>query len=229
MWEKNKIELNAAIEDTEARVDFHFTNTGPHPVKILKTRTSCGCTVAETFDTPYQPGQQGKVSVVFTFGDRQGTYENKITVETAEILPDGKQSLPQIHHLSLTVNIPHTVKIQPNFLFWLPGDPPNPKTARVVVADPLNIEVLGIRVGDPKLDAKFKTITPQKEYEITITPNEETLNKGTMSLVIVETTLKNRRFVLFVTVMSKSEKTSGSAPESGAPLVIPLPSLEQSP
>jgi len=225
-WEKSKIELTASIEDSAAEVEFTFTNTGPHPVKIIKTRTSCGCTVAsQSLDSPYPPGQQGHIKVIFTFGERTGTHENKITVETAEILPDGSQGKPEIHHLSLVVNIPPAIKIEPGFLYWLPREAKNPKTARVTVADNLDIEVYGIRVGDPALDAKFKTITPKKEYEITITPGEETFKEGSTTLVLVETSLKKRRFVLFVNVFPE-ESIDGGQSGSQTPIIIPLPTRQ---
>ena len=201
-WENKTIEHHAQIQDAQAEVTFTFQNNGPHPVKITKTKTSCGCTISSPVsDLPCPPGQKGQLKAIFRFGERTGTHENKITVETAEVLPDGSLGSPQTHQLSLIVHIPEVLHIQPNFLFWLPDEPPQPKTARVKVADNVPVDVLGIRVGDPGLQAILQTRVPQKEYEITITPTEETFKKGTFALVLLETTLPQRRFVLYISVL----------------------------
>ncbi len=201
VWENTTQEYKATFEDTKTEAIFRFTNTGSKPVKVIKIHTSCGCTATTPPRAqPYQPGETGEVIAVFSYGDRTGRQTKNITAEIAEVETDGTVGTPTPHQLTLTVDIPVVLQVEPNFLFWQPGEGAVAKTARVTVGDGIPLEVKDIRVGDPNISARFKTITPNKQYEIELTPNEEATKKGSFGLILIETSLQNRNFTLFFNV-----------------------------
>ena len=46
-------------------VSFHFKNTGKKPLVISRVWAQCGCTVAETPQQPYGPGETGVIKASF--------------------------------------------------------------------------------------------------------------------------------------------------------------------
>ncbi|RLD44529.1 MAG: hypothetical protein DRI86_07250 [Bacteroidetes bacterium] len=60
--------------------DFEFTNTGKGDLKILKVKTSCGCTASQYTKTPIKPGKSGNIKVTYTTTNRPSTFRKSITV-----------------------------------------------------------------------------------------------------------------------------------------------------
>lgn len=227
-WESTANSYQATVDDTKTDTVFKFTVTGNKPVKVVNVRASCGCTATTPpREAPYQPGEQGEIHATFTYGDRSGRQTKIITAEIAEVEADGTLGTPVPHNLTLTVDIPEILRIEPSFVFWQQGEN-TPKTARVVVGDVLPLKVNGIRVADPNIKARFKTITPDKEYEIELTPTEQAFTNGTSGQLLVDTSLENRRFTLFFNVQPPQTATANTGQNPGTvvsqPIQITIPS-----
>ena len=59
-------------EGQKLEVNFHFKNTGYHPLIIERVQPSCGCTVAEQSTEPVAPGKEGVVKASFNSEGRVG-------------------------------------------------------------------------------------------------------------------------------------------------------------
>ncbi len=129
-WETEKLELPAEAGQTEVVGVFKFTNAGDTPVKILRTQSSCGCTVPELEKDTYAPGESGELKAIFTVGDRTGLQRKVLTVVTDD--PD----LPETR-LTLETDIPTIAKIRPKLLLWRLNSEPEWK-AISVETDPAN-------------------------------------------------------------------------------------------
>ncbi|EIQ01345.1 Protein of unknown function (DUF1573) [Opitutaceae bacterium TAV1] len=77
------IKKKSLPDDQNMVAVFHFQNTGNHEEKILRMDSSCGCTIPKLDKTVYAPGEHGKVTAVFDFGDRVGDQIKEIRVITA--------------------------------------------------------------------------------------------------------------------------------------------------
>lgn len=94
MTEKEKLNAPKIVFDTETynygtvqsgeMVEYNFTfrNEGKDPLRILKTKPSCGCTGSEPEMTILKKGQSSKMKVKFDTRNRSGQQHHNITVHT---------------------------------------------------------------------------------------------------------------------------------------------------
>jgi hypothetical protein len=61
---------------------FEFKNTGKKNLIISSASGSCGCTVPEWPKEPIEPGQTGKINVVFNSEGKSGFQEKTVTIVT---------------------------------------------------------------------------------------------------------------------------------------------------
>lgn len=169
-WESTTIQHQAQPGDEAAVGEFRFTNVGDQPVTIRSVRTSCGCTTAELQKQVYEPGESGTIVTTFTFGDRVGAQVKHITVGT----DDPEHSA---YTLSLRVDIPQLLTIEPKVLVWRDDDPHEPKTIILTSADDWPVHVISVetdnadfevalhpRVADPEGTVASKNpLQPQSE------------------------------------------------------------------
>ena len=73
--------------------EFEFSNAGKTPVSITGISVCCGCeaSLSQSFDEPFKPGEDAKVSVVCTMPRYEGPVEKVIAIHTD--LPD-LESIP---------------------------------------------------------------------------------------------------------------------------------------
>ena len=67
-------------EGTVVTHKFHFKNTGPNPLLIVKATASCGCTVPSFSKQPIAPGGEGDIDVQFNSTHRTGHQDKHIIV-----------------------------------------------------------------------------------------------------------------------------------------------------
>lgn len=66
--------------DGQVEYDFVFTNTGGRPLVILKTSTSCECTLAKHTKEGVAPGRKGKIKVIYSPIGVRGNFMKNIYV-----------------------------------------------------------------------------------------------------------------------------------------------------
>jgi Protein of unknown function (DUF1573) len=164
-WENPEQTQKAKPGDKAAVAKFEFVNTGQSPVKILNVRTSCGCTTAALTKDEYAPGETGSIEARFEFGSHTGHQEKSIMVTTSDA-----PNQPVL--LRLSVDIPQAVVLQPEFMFWKIGEPVDAKKFRVAIGQGFAAKLIGIESDNPEIRFVVKALTPDKELEVSVAPNE---------------------------------------------------------
>lgn len=103
-----ELSLVAKPDDTVVEAVFSFVNRSDRNVVIDLVKPSCGCTAPSLEKTSYEPGEEGKIKVIFTVGGRQGPQHLSINVRTNA----GEQPL------TLLVDVPRRVEIMPRLLLF---------------------------------------------------------------------------------------------------------------
>ncbi|TMI91755.1 MAG: DUF1573 domain-containing protein [Bacteroidetes bacterium] len=73
-------DLGTVKEGPEVEVAYRFKNTGDHALIISDVRASCGCTVPEKPQQPFEPGAEGTIHAKFTTKGHVGGNLKTITV-----------------------------------------------------------------------------------------------------------------------------------------------------
>ena len=96
---------------SKRRLYLCYKNTGKYPVKIIATRTSCGCTILTDIKRNISPGESGEVNGKFVSNGVVGEQERDIYIQTDDV------SNEEIK-LNLKINITSNVIIAPKILVW---------------------------------------------------------------------------------------------------------------
>lgn len=128
--------LSAKIEEEQRTVAFRFRNAGTQPVKILRIQNNCDCTTASSDQSTYLAGQEGVITVVFHFGEREGTQYRTLRVETDEPGESG-------YLLAIQAELPRLAIIEPAVLYWRPADLHSTKTIRIQLNPAQGLTFLG--------------------------------------------------------------------------------------
>jgi len=83
-WDADSKRLEAKPNEVEIGFQFHFQNISREPVSILRTFTSCGCTVAKLPKLPWKikPSARGAIPIVMNLRGKRGTLTKTTTVVT---------------------------------------------------------------------------------------------------------------------------------------------------
>lgn len=176
-WEKKELEFHPSVTDTSVTAEFNFTNVGPDAVTIRSVETACGCTTANLDKMIYQPGEKGRITAVFTFGQRTGLQNKAIRVF---LEGEAKERV-----LSIITHIPELLKVSPQFVFWQTGEAPQPKTIELTVARNSPIRVTKVSSSDPSIKVALETVQDGKSYKVSVTPGQT--DKPLSSLLTIET------------------------------------------
>ena len=166
-WKKNVISYAAKPSDESVTALFHFANTGDHVVKILSTKTSCGCTVAQLEKDEYAPGELGTLKVKFTFGDRSGHHTKQIEIYTND-------PAKPTYLLTLEVDIPEFLRVEPQILAWGMNTEPTPKSAVVEVLSKDPIVIKGAESQSENFSVELTTLEEGRRYRVSVTPKKLT-------------------------------------------------------
>jgi uncharacterized protein DUF1573 len=142
---------------------YRFTNTGASPVSIIDVHPSCGCTTATLAKKEYAPGESGEIDAKLNFAGHVGHQEKWIYVTT-----NVAGSEPAL--LSLAVDIPPEVTIQPEFVMWRIGDPLESKTMRVMIPEGIPTRMIAAQADNPTMQVGLREVQAGKEWEVKVTP-----------------------------------------------------------
>jgi len=162
-WKKTAISYDAKPEDESVTALFHFANTGDKAIKILSTKTSCGCTVAQLEKTEYAPGELGVMRVKFTFGDRTGQQIKQVQVYTDD-------ATKYTYLLTLEVKIPEFLSVEPQLLFWVRGEEPAAKSSIIEVLSKEPIIIEKLEPEDKNFECELIKLEEGRRYKISVTP-----------------------------------------------------------
>ncbi len=85
-FEKTTHDFGEIFDDATQEYEFQFTNTGPEPLIIGEIKSSCGCTVPELEKRIYQPGEKGKIKVIFNPNGKRGFDSRTVTINSNDAL-----------------------------------------------------------------------------------------------------------------------------------------------
>ena len=175
-WDETTRFVAATPADGKAVAHFTFTNIGDHPVKILDTKTSCGCTAAVPDRRVFAPGEKGEVTVTFKTINRNSVtlYEEPVTVKTDD------SATPETV-LKLHIRVQDVIEAQPTFLFWRAGAPLAPKSICVNVTQGFDVKQISAAASDANISTRIETVRPGGEYNVIVTPKSQRL-KATVSI-----------------------------------------------
>jgi len=76
--------------------------------------------------------------------------------------------------LTLSVNIPEEVSLQPRFVYWQRGEPGEKKFLEIVVADPKKFSVESASCADPAFAVTMEPVVTPGHYKLAIKPTDAT-------------------------------------------------------
>lgn len=79
-FKDNMVDFGKITEGDSVSHSYLFTNTGNAPLIIADVQVSCGCTVPSYSKEPVQPGQQGKIDIVFHSKNKSGIQKKSVSV-----------------------------------------------------------------------------------------------------------------------------------------------------
>ncbi len=92
------LSMGTVNEGAQVEVSFRFKNTGTKPLVIANVTASCGCTIPETPQQPFAPGEEGVIKAKFDSKSRPGENRKHITV-------DANTTPSRSHDLEFTVMV----------------------------------------------------------------------------------------------------------------------------
>ena len=187
-YDSKQLDFHPAFQASNIVAEFVFANTGKTPVVIKSIKTSCGCITATSNKMFYAPGEKGKIQAVYQIGATPlGLVQKEILVET----DDPSDSLES---LKMRVFLPSSATLDPATLSWTINESPKPKVIKVHITDSKNTAILHVISANPQVTATLKTITPNKEYEISVTPSS-TANAMKATLIIESNLLGSKKYL----------------------------------
>lgn len=95
------LSMGTVNEGAQVEVSFRFKNIGNKPLVIANVTASCGCTIPETPQQPFAPGEEGVIKAKFDSQNRPGENRKHITV-------DANTNPSRTHDLEFTVDVKKT-------------------------------------------------------------------------------------------------------------------------
>jgi len=166
-WPATELKLAAQPKQQFVSGEYRFANKGVDAVRILSAKPSCTCLKLEFPREAIQPGSGGTIVAEYEISGRTGHQEAKITVTSSDA-PDR----PTV--LTLSVNIPEEVSLQPRFVFWQRGEPGEKKFLEIVVADSKKFSVESASCTDPAFVVTMEPVVTPGRYRLAIKPTDAT-------------------------------------------------------
>jgi Protein of unknown function (DUF1573) len=174
--------IAAPAEATSVTADFNFTNKSDKPVTISKSDPGCSCLKVQISGgkLKYEPGESGVIRTTFDMGNFSGTVD-KVIALWLDNAPDSSPSM----RLTVKVQIPVLVGIEPKTVKWNIGEKVVPKTVQIVMAEGHSIHIAGITSSSTSFSHELKTVEDGKKYDLIITPLDATAPG--MAVIRIET------------------------------------------
>lgn len=199
-WENRTLEFHPSLTEKTIAADFAFTNAGNRPVRIEDMKSGCDrCTKVISDKKDYQPGEKGRITAIFTIGERTGLQKIPFTVKFAS------EAAPV--NLSLVAHIPVCMTVTPELLYWQVGDAPEPKAAALHVEDGVQLQITKVDSIDPTFTATLETIAEGKDYRVLVQPT--TTGRESMAAIIIDALISGevqKSFTVFPNIKPAEKK-----------------------
>jgi hypothetical protein len=192
-WKITDLQLKTEVGQEQAVAVFPFRNRGDKPVRIISVDSSCSCMAAEPGKEVYAPGETGEIRVEVALTGYVGRLRRSVAVETDD-------ATGRFAELTLTVDIPEPVIINPRFLFWRVGDQPEEKNLEIVVTEPKKTVLGEIECSSPLFHARLLP-QPAGGYRLAVEPAD--LRQPAEAIIRLPVTIGGRLQVRLVYVAVK--------------------------
>ena len=102
-------DLGSLLDSDTREIDFEFRNDGTSPVEVRQIVRECGCTEAEVSPRRIEPGQAGRLHVVFDPENRGGLIERSVTLVTDD-------PFHPLSKFTVRADIRPEIELEPGFL-----------------------------------------------------------------------------------------------------------------
>ncbi|MGE9269294.1 MAG: DUF1573 domain-containing protein [Verrucomicrobiales bacterium] len=174
--------LDVKPEDTVVTSDFTFTNTSDSPVEISRYNATCSCMSVKVKGGKliYAPGETGVLRAWFDMGNFSGEVDKTVQLW----LDDDPAPQPSVN-LTVRVNIPVVVQLEPKTLRWDVSAPAETQVVKISMNYPSPIEVLSVESNTSSFTTELKVLEEGKSYELHVTP--QSTQKPSLGIVQVNT------------------------------------------
>jgi len=146
---------------------FTFTNNGTAPLKILKVKKACGCTVVEGWKQTVPPGQTGSFKVSLNTSDFVGKVTKRILVTSnATNVEDGVSTLYVKADAWLPIRLS---SYNASYGTILTGETAKPMKITMTLHDDGPFKIGQPVCSNPYFKTTWSETKPGKEYLLTIT------------------------------------------------------------
>jgi hypothetical protein len=175
-------ELAPGPDESKVKVDFPFTNNTDKTVVVKETLGDCSCTSIEISGgkTAYEPGESGVIRLNFDIGAAVGKVE-----KGASIWVDGDPKDAPSQRLTMKVDIPILVEMEPKTLKWQVGQEMESKTIKFKMLGDKAIHIKSVTSSTEHFTQELKTIEDGRSYELLVTPKN--INNKALAVFRVET------------------------------------------
>lgn len=148
---------NLSVEHT-----FEILNDGDLSLEITKTKTSCGCTVADISRKIIPPGESATLKAVLSLKNKRGNQRKTITIHSND--PDSPTF--QLHLEGVATS---DLTLNPERIF-LSGISPDDEITRTVDITSKTKPIIVKGVNNPlsQIDASVETLREGHEYRLTV-------------------------------------------------------------
>jgi hypothetical protein len=182
VWEQERILLSVLPGTESVEAVFLASNRGPAPVRITRIATNCGCTASAAPENAVKVGEEVRIPVKFTVGDRRGLQMTTVVIHTDE---DGVA--PQT--LRLDVDIQSWLTIEPRILLWR-GDSATRLTTHIQAADTAEVADLTAELVPNSGLWRIELEKPQgpdpnnRRWHLSVTPLPQSPRQGSVDIVL---------------------------------------------
>ena len=162
-------EVHASADAESVTTDFEFTNRSDKPVAIAKYDSGCSCMAVMVKDGKlrYAPGESGLIRTVFKMGNFAGVVDKMVAL-WIDNDPVDNPSLS----LTVRVNIPVLVSLEPKTLKWDLDGKGEPQTIKIRMNYDKPIRVTGVTATSESFKTELKTVEEGKSYDLIVTPQD---------------------------------------------------------
>ena len=200
----NEYHFGRVLAGTLVKYVFIASNAGDQTLEISRVTPGCHCTTAGNWAHQIEPGKTGEIPIQFDSGSFRGDVTKPITVASNDKLAPNQTVM-------LRGTVWRAIEVNPQFAYInvIPDAPSNSTSVVHITSqsdEPVTLSNPTSANGSFK--AELKTVTPGKEFELTITALPPLPPGNTSGTISVKTSLTNMP-VINITAMASGAAGGG--------------------
>ena len=178
VWDTKSQNFILPTSSSEQAFTFNFENKGPNSIRINSATTSCGCTITSFPAEIVKAGVSGEIVGSYKPGSRRGLNRVSIIVKGSEII--GDKLHPFDETLSVVLDAPEIVKINPGMTLWKRNDPLLEKVVNVEIATGIPMELRILSLSNESFDIELNGSDQSGSFKLKSKPKSTSGSCQTM-------------------------------------------------